>query len=235
MSLPKIEYPLFKIEIPSTKKKVTFRPFLVKEEKILLIAKASELDSDILIAIKQVVNNCAIDPIDVDKLSLFDLEFVFLQIRAQSVNNIVNVSYRDTEDEQVYDFEIDLNEVTVKFPEKLDNKIEISGTTGIIMKYPEASLYEDKDFLSSGDEAFYQLILRCIEKFYDEESVYDAKQYSLKEIEDYVENLDIKTFDKIRDFILEQPRLSYEITYKNKLGNDRKIELTTLSDFFTLR
>jgi hypothetical protein len=235
MSLPKIEYPLFKIEIPSTKKKVTFRPFLVKEEKILLIAKASELDSDILIAIKQVVNNCAIDPIDVDKLSLFDLEFVFLQIRAQSVNNIVNVSYRDTEDEQVYDFEIDLNEVTVKFPEKLDNKIEISGTSGIVMKYPEASLYEDKDFLSSGDEAFYQLILRCIEKFYDEESVYDAKQYSLKEIEDYVENLDIKTFDKIRDFILEQPRLSYEITYKNKLGNDRKIELTTLSDFFTLR
>jgi hypothetical protein len=235
MSLPKIEYPLFKIEIPSTKKKVTFRPFLVKEEKILLIAKASELDSDILIAIKQVVNNCAIDPIDVDKLSLFDLEFVFLQIRAQSVNNIVNVSYRDTEDEQVYDFEIDLNEVTVKFPEKLDNKIEISGTSGIVMKYPEASLYEDKDFLSSGDEAFYQLILRCIEKFYDEESVYDAKQYSLKEIEEYVENLDIKTFDKIRDFILEQPRLSYEITYKNKLGNERKIELTTLSDFFTLR
>ena len=235
MSLPKIEYPLFKIEIPSTKKKVTFRPFLVKEEKILLIAKASELDSDILIAIKQVVNNCVIDPIDVDKLSLFDLEFVFLQIRAQSVNNIVNVSYRDTEDEQVYDFEIDLNEVTVKFPEKLDNKIEISGTSGIVMKYPEASLYEDKDFLSSGDEAFYQLILRCIEKFYDEESVYDAKQYSLKEIEEYVENLDIKTFDKIRDFILEQPRLSYEITYKNKLGNDRKIELTTLSDFFTLR
>jgi hypothetical protein len=235
MSLPKIEYPIFKVKIPSTKKEIKFRPFLVKEEKILLIAKASELDSDILIAIKQVVNNCAIDPIDVDKLSLFDLEYVFLQIRAQSVNNIVNVSYRDTEDEQVYDFEIDLNDVTVKFPEKLDKKIEISGTTGIIMKYPEASLYEDKDFLASGEEAFYQLILRCIEKFYDEETVYDAKQYSIKEIEEYVENLDIKTFDKIRDFILDQPRLSYEITYKNKLKNERKIELTTLSDFFTLR
>jgi hypothetical protein len=235
MSLPKIDYPIFKVKIPSTKKEVRFRPFLVKEEKILLMAKTTEQETDIYQAIKQVVNNCAVDTIDVDKMALFDLEYVFLQIRSQSVNNLVSVSYKDNEDDTVYDFDIDLNNVTVLFPEKTETTIKLNKTTGIIMKYPEASLYDDEDFKNSGEEAFYQLILRCIEKFYDEETVYDAKDYTPKEIGEYIDNIDIKSFDKIREFILNQPKLYYVINYKNKLGNERKIELTTLSDFFILR
>ena len=235
MSLPKIEHPIFKLKIPSNKREVRFRPFLVKEEKILLIAKTSEQENDILLAIKQVVNNCALDEIDIDKLALFDIEFLFLKIRAQSVNNIVSVSYKDNEDNTDYDFDIDLNNVIVTFPLNLEKTIKLSETAGIVMKYPEASLYEDKEFLNSGEEAFYQLVLRCIEKFYDEETVYDTKNYTMKEISDYIDDLDIKTFDKIRDFITSQPKLNYIIEYKNKLGNDRKIELTSLTDFFTLR
>jgi len=235
MSLPKIEHPIFKIKIPSSKREVRFRPFLVKEEKILLIAKTSEQENDILLAIKQVVNNCALDDINIDKLALFDVEYLFLRIRAQSVNNIVSVTYRDNEDETDYDFDIDLNNVVVTFPLNLDKTVKLSETSGIVMKYPEASLYDDKDFLNSGEEAFYQLVLRCIEKFYDAETVYDTKNYTIKEISEYVDNLDVKTFDKIRDFILNQPKLNYIIDYKNKLGNDRKIELTSLTDFFTLR
>jgi len=235
MSLPKIEHPIFKIKIPSTKKEVRFRPFLVKEEKILLIAKTSEQENDILLAIKQVVNNCCLEELNVDKLALFDVEYLFLRIRAQSVNNIVSVTYRDNEDGTDYDFDIDLNEVVVTFPLNLENNIKINETSGIIMKYPEASLYEDKDFLNSGEEAFYHLVLRCIEKFYDAETVYDTKNYTTKEISDYVDNLDVKTFDKVRDFILIQPKLNYTIEYKNKIANTRKIELTSLTDFFTLR
>lgn len=235
MSLPKIEHPIFKIKIPSTKREVRFRPFLVKEEKILLIAKTSEQENDILLAIKQVVNNCALDELNIDKLALFDVEYLFLQIRAQSVNNIVSVTYRDNEDNMDYDFDIDLNNVNVVFPLNQEKTIKLTETSGIVMKYPEASLYDDKEFLNSGEEAFYQLVLRCIEKFYDAENVYDTKNYTIKEVSEYVDNLDVKTFDKVRDFILNQPKLNYVIEYKNKLGNKRKIELTSLTDFFTLR
>lgn len=235
MSLPKIEHPIFKIKVPSTKKEVRFRPFLVKEEKILLIAKTSEQENDILLAIKQVVNNCALDDLNIDKLALFDVEYLFLRIRAQSVNNIVSVTYRDNEDSTDYDFDIDLNNVNVVFPLNLEKTIKLTETSGIVMKYPEASLYEDKDFMNSGEEAFYQLVLRCIEKFYDADNVYDTKNYTMAEVSDYVDNLDVKTFDKVRDFILNQPKLNYVIEYKNKLGNKRQIELTSLTDFFTLR
>ena len=235
MSLPKITYPQIMLTIPSSKKKVAFRPFLVKEEKILLMAKLSAEESDILIAIKQVVNNCALDEFDVNTISLFDLEYLFIQLRAASVNDTVQVSYRDNEDEKIYDFDIKLKDIEVNFPEKVDNKVSITDTTGIVLKYPNSSLYEDKEFLSSGEDSFFQLILRCVDKVYDENEVYEASQYSKKELEEYLENLDIKTFEKIQDFMVNQPKLSYVIKYKNSLGNNREIELTTLSDFFTLR
>ena len=235
MALPKIDYPIFSLTIPSTKKEIKFRPFLVKEEKILLMAKTSEQEKDMILAIKQVVNNCAIDKIDVEKLALFDIEYLFLRIRSQSVNNIVSVTYKDNEDDSNYEFDIDLNEVEVVFPEKQEKIIPLSETSGIVMKYPEASLYDDKEFLESGEEVFYQLVLRCIEKIYDEETVYDIRNHSLQEVADYIENLDVKTFEKIREFMFNQPKMTYVINYKNRLGNDRKIELTTLSDFFTLR
>jgi hypothetical protein len=235
MSLPKITYPQITLTIPSSKKKIKFRPFLVKEEKILLMAKLSEEESDILLAIKQVVNNCAIDEFDVNTISLFDLEYIFIQLRAASVNDTVQVSYKDNEDQKIYEFEIKLKEIKVNFPEKVDNKIKITDTSGILMKYPNSSLYEDKEFLESGDDSFFQLILRCVDKVYDENEVYEASAYTKHELEDYIENLDIKTFEKIQDFMINQPKLSYVIKYKNSLGNDREIELTTLSDFFTLR
>ena len=235
MSLPKIEHPIFKIKIPSTKKETRFRPFLVKEEKILLIAKASEQESDVLLAIKQIVNNCCLDDVNIDKLALFDVEYLFLKIRAQSINNIVAVTYRDNEDGMDYDFDIDLNNVVVSFPLNLESNIKLTDSTGVMMKYPDASLYEDKEFLNSGDEVFYQLALRCIDKLYDKDNVYDVKNYTLQELAEYIENMDVNSFDKIRDFIINQPKLSYVIEYKNKMGNERKIELTTLTDFFTLR
>lgn len=236
MSLPKINHPTFAIEIPSTKKKYAFRPFLVKEEKILLMAKASEQESDILVAIKQVVNNCCLDDsFDVDHLTLFDLEYVFIKIRAQSVSDTVSVSYRDNEDGKVYEFDINLNDIKVIFPEKIDDVVKIDEESGIKLKYPEASIYEDKDFLSSGNDAFFQLIIRCLDKIYEGDEIYDCKNYSRKDISEYLESLDVKTFEKIRDFMMNQPQLNYKIVYNNSLGNARTIELTSLSDFFTLR
>lgn len=235
MSLPKINHPVFKLVVPSTKKEIRFRPFLVKEEKILLMARESEDDTDTMLAVKQIVNNCAIDDIDVDKLAIFDLEYLFIRIRAQSVSNIVEVSYRDYEDNQLYDFEVDLNKIEVKFPENIDSTIRLSDESGFVMKFPEAALFSDKKFFESGNESFFQLVIRCIEKFYDENNVYPSSSYTTKEIEDFLENLDIKSFNKVREFMNNQPTLYHVINYKNNKGNDRQIEMRTLSDFFTLR
>ena len=156
--LPKTSHPQFQITIPSSKQKLTFRPFLVKEEKLLLMAKDSEEESDILQAIKQIVNNCCMDQFDVSSLSLFDLEYIFIHIRANSVNDTVKVSYRDKEDDKVYDFDINLKKVEVIFPDKIKNVIKITNTAGIQLKYPKVTLYDDKEFLTSGNEAFFQLI-----------------------------------------------------------------------------
>ena len=237
MALPQIMYPQFDIVVPSLKKKFKFRQFLVKEEKILLVAKASSEESDILTAIKQVVANCALDnSFNVDNISIFDLEYIFLKLRSISVSNVVKLAYRDYEDDKVYDFEVDLNEVEVEFPKNISNKISIIDKTGIVMKYPSASLYSDKQFLaSSTEDAAIELIVRCIDKIYDESNIYDAATYSYNELREFVESIDVNTFEKINQFLSNAPKLEYTIKYKNSLGNDREIVLRTLTDFFTLR
>lgn len=234
--LPKINYPINSINIPSTKKTSRFRPFLVREEKILLMAKEANNDTDILQAIKQVVNNCAIDDkFDIDKLTIFDLEYIFIKLRAMSVDNKIKVTYKDYEDNKTYDFDIDLNEIEIEFPEKNDKNIKITDKSGILLKYPSASLYDDKEFLNSEKEYLFELIVRCIDKIYEGDDVYESKDYTIKDLRDFIEGIDVKTFDKIREFLINLPKIKHIIKYKNSLGNDREIELNSLNDFFTLR
>jgi hypothetical protein len=236
MPLPQIMFPQFDIVIPSTKKKSKFRQFLVKEEKILLVAKSSDDDNDTLTAIKQVVQNCSLDPaFDANKITIFDLEYIFLKLRALSVNNIVNLSYRDYEDDVVYDFQVNLDDIDVVFPKNVDPKIEIQSGTGIVMRYPPASLYGDKEFLNSKNSDAVDLIIRCVDKIFDTDTVYDPSSYTKEQLVEFVENLDIKTFEKINEFLSNSPKMTYEIKYKNSLGNNRSIVLNTLNDFFTLR
>jgi hypothetical protein len=235
MPLPKIKHPIHEFTIPSTRKKELFRPFLVREEKILLIAKSSGDQADILRAVKQVVNNCAINKtFDIDRIAIFDVEYLFLRLRAVSINNMVKVSYIDNEDKEIYDFEIDLSKVEVKFPENIDQIIKVNDKITIVMKHPPASLFDDKDFTNSGDNAFYELIVRCIDKIYEDDDVYNPADYSKEEIEDFLNDLDIDVFEKIQTFMSEMPKLYYRIEYKNKNEKDRVIELTSLADFFTL-
>jgi hypothetical protein len=235
-NLPKLDHPIHTIEIPSLKKNFKFRPFLVKEEKLLLMAKEGGNETDVLAAIKQIVNNCSLDPkLDINKLAVFDLEYIFLRLRAFSVDNKIKVSYKDNEDEKVYDFEIDLDQVKVIFPEKIENNIKITSKSGISLKYPSAALYEDKEFLNLDKDYLFQLIIRCIENIYYEEEVYPAREYKKQDLEDFLENLDIKTFQKIQEFLINSPKMNYIIKYKNSLEHDREIVLSSLNDFFTWR
>ena len=234
--LPKIEFPIYTITIPSLKKGVRFRPFLVKEEKLLLMAKESQNQSDILVAIKQIINNCVLDKkLEINKLALSDIEYVFLKLRAVSVDNIVKVAYKDTEDNKIYEFEVDLNEVEVISPENSNSNIKITENAGVIMRYPAASLYDDEEFLKLNKDYMFELIVRCIDKVYLGEEVYDAKQYKKKQLDEFLENLDIKTFENIQKFLLNSPKIEHVIKYKNSLGNDREIVLNSLNDFFTWR
>ena len=195
--LPKIDYPVNAIKIPSTGKSAKFRPFLVKEEKLLLMAKESNVESDILHAIKQVVNNCSAEQkFDVDSLTIFDIEYIFLKLRSMSVDNKITVSYKDFEDEKLYEFEIDLNNVEVEFPKDCEKNIKITSKSGIMLQYPSASLYDDKDFMNSDKEYLFELIIRCVDKIYEGDNIYESKDYKLDDLRAFIENVDIKTFEK---------------------------------------
>jgi hypothetical protein len=234
--LPKIEHPIFKIKIPSLKKDHSFRPFLVKEEKVLLMAKESKNNADIFAAIKQVVINCSLDKnLNIDKLAIFDLEYIFLKLRAFSVDNVVNVSYRDNEDDKVYNFEIDLNDIKVIYPAKTIDKIEINETTGLLMKYPSASLYSDQEFLNTERDHYFKLILKCVDKIYFGDEIYEVKDIPIDELENFIENLGVGIFKQVNDFLVNTPKIQHTIEYTNEKGNKREIYLNSLNDFFTWR
>ena len=213
-------------------KSVKARPFVVREEKILLTAQQSGEEKDIILAIKQVLNNCIVDDFDVDELATFDLEFMFLKLRARSVNNIIEVSYRDNEDEKVYDFQIDLDKVELKMNKDISNIIMVTDVLGIKMKYPSVTIVDSVPDTNDAGEVVEYLIKSCVDQIFDEESVYLSSQYTDEELTDFLDSLDIETFGKIRDFFNNLPQMYHKIEYTNKNGNLRTIELTTLSDFF---
>ena len=232
MPLPKIDQPLFDMVIPSTGKKVAFRPFLVREEKILLIAQQSGNDSEIIRAIKQILNNCFVDDIDLNTFAIFDLEYAFLKLRAKSVNNVVKLSYRDTEDDEVYNFELDLDTIEIEMPKTVNSKIEITKDVGMTMKYPSASITDRMKEFDNEVDLMTFFIVNCVDTIYDDENVYVADDFSEKEISEFLDGLDVKTFELIREFFESVPRLYHKIEYTNKVGNERSIELSSLKDFF---
>lgn len=235
MALPKIDKPLFEMAIPSQDRVAKFRPFLVKEEKILLMAQQSGAEKDIVLAIKQILQNCSAEPnFNADDLATFDLEYMFIKLRARSVNNIVNLTYQDLEDDKTYDFEVDLDDIIMIKNEDHTNKIKITDSIGIIMKYPSVTLVDSIPETTDPLVVVEHLVKSCIDQIYDEEEVYLASESSPEELAEFIDGLDVQTYDKIRMFFDTLPRMKYEIKYKNSLGNDRVIELNKLTDFFTL-
>lgn len=235
--LPKITFPLFEIKIPSSGILTKMRPMTVKEEKILIMAKESKDKADVMIAVKQIVNNCFVEEIHIDNLTIFDIEYIFVKISAQSISNIVKVAYRDNEDDQLYDFEIDLNKVEVVTDQTLDkdHDINITPDTTIRMKYPTSKIYEEPEFRNvPAQDIIEELTVRSFSKLFQGETMFDFTTVSLDEKREFFQGLPPKSSNTLKNFVINMPRLNYVIEYTNSKGTKRKIVLSTLNDFFTL-
>lgn len=235
MALPIASHPTFSLVLPSTQQTIVFRPFLVKEEKILLIAQSGEDQGDMVRAIKQVIQNCIIEPkINVDSFTTFDLEYFFIKLRARSVQNLVTLSYKDNEDNQIYTVEVDLDKVEVIKDFDVSNKIETAPGCGLLLKYPTMDILDAVEKTGSAADFSFAVVQACIESAYDENNVYKFAEHTQEEIEQFVNSLDIKTYQAIQQFIEAMPRIEHVIGYTNSNGKKVNITLRSLTDFFTL-
>jgi hypothetical protein len=220
MALPKLSHPTFDLTLPSTRQEIKIRPFLVREEKILLIAQQTEEPREVINAIKQVINNCVItEGFDIESLTTFDLEYVFIKLRARSVNNIIKLTYKDNEDDRNYTVDCNLDEVQVIFNPNHNNHIKVTDNISIVMKYPQARLMQSIDPDLSEQEVFFELISHCIDTIVD-----GAESYLVSEVPK----------EEVQEFFQTMPRINHELKYTNSLGNERVIILDNLNDFFTL-
>ncbi len=206
--LPKIDVPIYDLKLLSTGKKIRFRPFTVKEEKLFLMAaEAGDLKS-ITDTVKQVINNCVLDELDIDELPLFDIEQIFLQLRSKSVGELVNLKYRcnnlikdESEEEKkcntVVEIDVNINDIIPEFEKTDKNKIEITENLGVVMKYPNFKVFESLDG-ENETESILNTIISCIDYIYDKETLYYAKDSTKEELSEFVESLQTKDGCTIR-------------------------------------
>ena len=238
MGLPKISTPIYELEIPSLKKKIRYRPFLVKEEKILIIALESEDSKAIANAVKNVISNCILSKgIKVDDLSTFDIEYLFLNIRGKSVGETVDVLITCPDDETTQvPMSINLDEISVEENPKHSRDIKLDDTLTLRMKYPSMTEFIKNNFDSGDDVSVddtFDLIISCIEQIYSEEESWTASDSTKKELLEFVEQLSSKQFKEIEKFFDTMPKLSHTIKVKNpKTGVESEVVLEGLSAFF---
>jgi hypothetical protein len=239
MAIPKIDLPTYKLEIKSIGKEITFRPFVVKEEKILLMALESRDYETSLDAIKQIVRNCVLDELDVESLPLYEIEFLFLNLRARSIGEIVSLQYvcENVIDgkkrcKSKMDLEVDLLKVAVDH-KPLDNSIVLSNGVGIKLNYPTISVSKVLIEKLSTKDAPVEILKQCTEYLYDENQVYKIDEMQPGEFEEFVNNLTTEQYRKIKNFFMSMPILRYENELVcGKCNKKHTIKLEGLLDFF---
>ena len=236
MALPKLGYPTFELELPSTGKTIKYRPFLVKEEKVLLMALESKDEKQVVSAVKDLIKNCVITRIKVDNLPSFDLEYLFLKIRGASIgeNIILTVTCLDDNETQV-EANININDVEIFKPDGHDKKIMFDENTGLVMKYPSMKEFVDREFLQKEmkTEDVYEFIADSIDQIFDSEEVYDSSTTTKKEFRTFVDSLTTKQFEKIQKFYETAPKLSHTFKVTNpKTNKESSYTIEGLQSFF---
>jgi len=236
MALPKLTTPTYELEIPSTDEKIKYRPFLVKEEKILMMAMESKSSDDITQAVKDIVMECTFNKVDISNMPMFDVEYIFLNIRSKSVGEVSKLKILCQDDGKTYaDVELDLNEVKVQVGDDHTNKIELTEDMGLIMKYPTIDSFSETGIRDINPSNMLDVISTCILQIYEKkgEKTYDPKDQTKKELTEFIEQLNTKQFKDVQKFFETMPKLKHEITVKNpKTKKENKVTLTGLNDFF---
>jgi hypothetical protein len=236
MALPKLDVPIYELVVPSTDEKIKYRPFLIKEEKVLLMAMESGENKDIIQAVKTIVSECTFNKLKLGTMPMFDVEYIFLQIRSKSVGEVSKLRVLCQDDKKTYaNVEIDLNEVQVQVDDGHTNKIELSDEMGIIMNYPTIDSFSEAGVAEINAENMLDVIVSCIGQIYDKkgEEVYDSKDSTKKELVEFIEQLNTQQFQDVQKFYDTMPKLKHTITVKNpKTKKESNITLIGLADFF---
>lgn len=238
MAIPKIDVPTYKTKLHSTGKSVTFRPFLVKEEKILLLALSTDNENDFERAAKQILQNCILDDIDVEKLPVYDVQYLFLQIRIKSVGEVSSIQFSGLENtecdecKKAKNVDLDLREIKVQSNEDHSNKVQLTEDVGLILKEPTLNALLDN--LSSKDvDKVFDLVISCIESVYDDAQQYPALGTPKEELVELLESLNKDQFQKIEKFFDTMPKLQHKINWEcSSCGKKESYTLEGLDSFF---
>ena len=236
MALPTMDLPTHELEIPSNKKKIKFRPFLVKEEKVLLLALESDDEKNIRDAVLNLLKSCISTRIKLENLATFDLEYIFLNIRAVSVGEVVeiNVTCQDDDTTQVK-YNLNLTDVKVTFPDGHTNKIMLTDDTGVIMKYPSFNRFVENQFQQKeiDEDSVIDIIAESIDQIFQGEEVYDSSTTTPKEFTEFVESLTNAQLEKLQKFFETSPRLEHNFKVKNpKTDVESDYTISGLASFF---
>lgn len=238
MPLPKISTPTYELNLPSTGKKVNYRPFLVREEKLLVLALESENSKEITTAMKAVIKNCIqTRGIKVETLPTFDIEYLFLNIRGKSVGEEIEVNVICPDDEQTtVPVLLNIDDIKVQKSKEHSNKIQLDNSLIMEMKYPSLEQFIKSNFDFSEEnsmEQSFELISSCVDKIYNEEEVWSTADVTKKEMNDFLEQMNSKQFKQVEKFFETMPKLSHDITVKNPVtGVESTVVLEGLASFF---
>jgi hypothetical protein len=217
MALPMQKTPVYKMVIPSIEKEIKYRPFLVKEQKALLLAQQSEDQNTMISTLTSVLQGCIQDDLDIEKLAIFDLEYMFSQIRAKSVGEVVELMLKcDTcsDEKAKVKVSVNLNELKVEKSKDHTSNIKLFEDVGVVMKYPRLDIMDTIQKLDEGDiESVFKIMCECIDIIYAGEEVHHAHEYSKKELNEFLENLTEDQFKKIQNFFETMPKLEKKLDY----------------------
>ena len=240
MALPKLNVPVYEAILPSTEKVIKYRPFLVKEEKLLLTAMEGGDETAMIPAVKQIINNCVQGKLDVDKLPTFDIEYLFLRLRAKSVGEKVTLGLKPWGCpknngelcENSTQVDINLEEVVVIKNDKHSNKIMLDDKIGIKLSYPDLSKLGKVDKIDTAESGM-DIIKDCIDMIFTEEDTHERGSFTDKELDDFLDSLNTQQFMKIRDFFETMPALKHTVKYKcETCGEEKETTIQGLNSFF---
>ena len=214
MALPKLNTPLYELELPSTGEKIKFRPFLVKEQKLLMMAQESDKEEEISEAVMNIIDSCTTG-IDARQLPIFDIEYVFLKLRTKSVGETAEIKVKCPDDNKTFvDVTIKLDEVAVHMTADHTNVVQLTDNIKMIMKYPLMNDMKGVDF-NDGISGSFSLISKCVHEIHDGDNIHNRIDMTDKELDDFVDTMDTQQFENIMEFFNTMPKLRHAITVVN--------------------